>query len=271
MASSSSSAPAALANTVTDAPGVQTPGGQDTIPKAIEVSLRLNISVNEAVSLFGYPADQASNEVIIDNKLSASALNGLFTFREDPSGPNLIVGGRGAGVLAAATQIHNAVATGTNDNNVDVGSVSPFSNESPKYRDGKYRTVGDMVLSWVARNMFGGSGATAAIDNDTTIVSHVNNTTLSSASLKTALDAISQSDLDAIAASVIGQDNSRAGSAENRATPRALNFYAGDKLFVRITLSGFTASNANSNQEIDAASYGIEGAVNQYDLSLTVQ
>ena len=270
MASSSSNAAAIIANPTPDALGNQVTGAAATGPKTIEVSLRLNIAVTEAVSLFGYPRDLASNEVPIGNTIDASALSALFTFREDPSGPNFIVGGRGAGVAAAATAFHNAVAAGTNSTNVDVDSVAPFLGESPMYNAGKYKTVGDMVVSWVARHMFGGAGATAAIDNDTTIVSNVNDTTLGAANLEDKLNAITQDDLNAIAASVIGQDNSRAGALENRDTARNLAFYAGDKLFLRITLSGFSASNANGNQEVAASTYGIEAAVNQYDLSLTV-
>ena len=281
MPTSSSSAPTSLSTTLNDASGNQVTGSNAGGPTPITVSLRLNLQVSEVVELFGYPADVALNRVVIDNKVSASSLSGLFTFKEDPSNANAIVGGRGSGVSTAGDAIHTAIAAGSNADNVDVHEVAPFSS-GDHYNGDKYTTVGDMVLSWIALNMFGGAGATVAIDNDTDIVEHVNNDTLSGASLAAALGNISQTDLDAIAASVIGQDDSRAGSLENRATDRPLPFYTDDKIFVRINLSGFSAHNAGeaygsvaaslagTQQTISAGTYGIENAQNEYDLVLTV-
>jgi hypothetical protein len=135
-----------------------------------------------------------------------------------------------------------------------------------------FPSVGQLALAWAAYEIFGHVGATAAIDNDSTVISSINGSLATK--LAAALRAIPQGDLDLIAASVIGQDSSRGGQGADNSvshnTPRDLLFRVGDVIHIRVNLKDFTATNANSNQTVTSTDYGIESSAQSYDLVITL-
>jgi len=258
---------------------------QTTLPN-VTVSLRVALNLGTDVRLFAYPADVAVNPVLVTNEtavLSASSLSGLFTYQETgPSGEN-IVGGYAstAAVAAAAVGAQFVAAVGdsempaANPTNLQPSSGTALFGAAPYLGVAAHQyhgSVGHMALAWAAHQMFGHVAATAAIDNDDSVISEINGKLNASVGgLATALQAISAADLTAIAASVIGQDSARAESqGDNSTTPKALLFRSGDTIIVRIVLTGFTATNANSNQVQEDSAYGIAAASQQYDLVFTV-
>lgn len=256
--------------------GLVTPGN-----KPVTVSLHVAIDLNANVELFAYPGDTAVNPLTCNTGMSAATLTGLFQYVETgPSGEQITGSRVDAKVDAVAANFQSAAGSPSAAAN-NIAAVDVFTPVFGPYigqvdANGKpystFPSVGHLALSWAANEIFGHVGATAAIDNDSTVISSINGSLATK--LAAALRAIPQGDLDLIAASVIGQDSSRGGqyldNSVSNNTPRDLLFRAGDVIHIRVNLKDFTASNANSNQTVDAVNYGIESSAQSYDLVITL-
>ena len=244
----------------------QSPGQRN-----VTVSLRVNVDLSSNVDLFAYPADAAVNPVYVAATASAADLSGLFSYRQPTANVEDISGSLGSNAAtkasAVGTSIQTAACSGSNASNLDASAAAVFSSYAGTYSS--YATLGDLALAWAANEMFSHPGATAVIDNDTEVVNDINGQP--AAKIATGLQALSQADIDAIAKSVIGQDDSRGGKENDNSTgPQPLAFFPGDVIIVRVNLKDFTTSNANSNQLVPSTAYGLEAAAQQYDLIITL-
>ena len=260
---------------VTAASGTPKAPGQ----KLVTVSLRVNLDLSSNIDLFGYPADAAVNPVIVAHTVSAADISGLFSYIQSGLSGEDISGSLGPAANLPSTSVHGTAAAVAADvaaaacassnavSNLDASNAAVFSPYAGTYSS--YRTLGDLALAWAADEMFGHPAATAAIDNDAEVIADINGAV--AGKLATAILALSQADLDAIAKTVIGQDDSRASKeGDNTNSSKPLMFFPGDVVIVRVNLKNFTASNANANQKEIAADYGLAAAAQQYDLVLTL-
>ena len=262
--------PAAVAD-VSGSP--QAPG-----QKNVTVSLRVVLDLSANVELFGYPADQAVNPIYCATTMSAMNLTYLFAFFETgPSGEDLsgVLGANAAGTgpgSASDVAADFAAAAGNRsaaESNLDASAAAVFSGYAGTYSS--YRSLGDVALAWAAHEMFGHPDATAAIDNDSAVISTINGSLASK--LAAAILALPQAELTAIVSAVVGQDSSRGGQGidnNDPAHPQHLVMIAGDVIIVRVDLKDFTTTNANGNQKEASTDYGLEGAAQQYDLVITL-
>lgn len=245
--------------------------------KSVTVSLRVNLDLSANVDLFGYPADVAVNPVIVSATIAAADISGLFFYvQSGPSGEDIsgslgpnAAAASGAGSAAAVAADVAAAATASTHaaTNLDASNAQVFSPYAGTYSS--YRTLGDLALAWVAKQMFGHPAATAAIDNDADVIADINSVV--EGKLSAALLALSQADLDAIAKTIIGQDSSRASKdGDNTGASKSVEMFAGDVIIVRVNLKNFTASNANTNQSVLQTDYNLSVAAQQYDLVLTL-
>ena len=258
--------------------GVDASGGTPNLTrKNVTVSLRVNVDLSSNVDLFAYPADMAINPVYVTATVSAADVSGLFSYKQSgPSGEDIsgslgpnAAGSSGTGsAQVVGTDIQTAAcATSNGASNLDASAAAIFSGYAGTYSS--YRTLGDLALAWAADEMFGHPAATAAIDNDAEVTADINSQP--AAKITAGILALAQADLDAIAKSVIGQDDSRASKdGDNTGASKGIEFYAGDVIIVRVNLKDFTTSNANTNQKNASADFGLEGAAQQYDLVLTL-
>jgi len=254
--------------------GVDASGGTPNLTrKNVTVSLRVNVDLSSNVDLFAYPADMAINPVYVTARVSAADVSGLFSYRQPTANVEDISGSLGSNAAStgagSATQVGSQIqGAACSAGSLDASAAAIFSSYAGTYSS--YTTLGDLALAWAAHEMFGHPAATAAIDNDTEVVADINSQP--AAKVRTGILGLSQADLDAIAKSVIGQDDSRGGKENDNSTgPRPLAFFPGDVIIVRVNLKGFTTSNANSNQLVASTSYGLEAASQQYDLIITLQ
>ena len=258
---------------VSNAAGTPQAPGQ----RSVTVSLRVVLDLSANVQLFGYPADSTVNPIYCVTTMPAADISGLFAFFEiDSSGISGELGsnaaaGSGAG-SAAAVAADFAAAAGDStkaETNLDASGAATFSSYPGTYSS--YSSLGDVALAWAAHTMFGHPDATAAIDNDTVVVSTINGVLASK--LRAAILALPQAELTALVNSVVGQDSSRGGQGidnNDPAHPHPLAMFAGDTIIVRVQFNDFTTTNANNNQKETSTDYGLEGAAQQYDVVLTL-
>jgi hypothetical protein len=115
----------------------------------------------------------------------------------------------------------------------------------------KFKTLGDMMLSWAAHYAFGHVAATAAIDNDTQIIKRFNLDLDVPRLFMNGIAALDKTKASRIARSVIAQDPERALNMDhNTAAPfqhQALRFRAGDILYLRINMAKWTVVDNYTN------------------------
>lgn len=154
--------------------------------------------------------------------------------------------------------------------NLDATAAAPFNTPAGapygagvlKYSDSSYRnykTIGELGLGLYAHVFFGHVDATAAIDNDTTFITLMNGTDEMagqanlSGKLANLIFALSDAQCTSIAKQVIGQDASRAFSADNDNAGvdawQKLAFKPGDKVYVSITFTRPTVTTSNAAQQ----------------------
>jgi hypothetical protein len=262
---SSSSSAAAIV------PGGVSEAGANSTYIPITVSLRVDLDVSGTAQLFAYPADLADNPVVCTGTLQASSLTGLFHYWEPAGDRANIQGKKGStnGGQASATAVDFATLI---TQAMDASAAIPFNAYAGTYST--YSSFGELALAYAAQKLFGHPEATAAISNDVAIVTHFNSAGSGMdmpGLLNTALTTIDDSEVTKIAAAVIGQDADRAegqGDNKSEADAKPLRFYAGDTVFVRVTMNPWAVNVANANQLTNTAVYST--GQQSFDLVITV-
>lgn len=239
----------------------------------VVVNLRAAISASATVNVFGPSEESVTNVIWCDLSMNHTVLysdasNAMFEFWEPADACGNILGrvakagGSGADQdrdAAGRAAAFNTALAGVLMGGLDASAANPFQT----YTEGgytHYNTFGELALAYAAEGMFGHPSATAAITNDAAIVAGFNANSSSapkdgavSASqsnqalaqrLAAALYASSDAVATAIAQVVLGQDARRATNEDNSALQvdrhAALRFYAGDVVYVKITLASFS-------------------------------
>jgi len=177
----------------------------------------------------------------------------LFTFFDDASGQ-------------LRDDLHKVLSDKDGMNGqkgLNAGSATPFNAAAyattPDYYN--YATFGDLVLANYAHYLFGHVAATAAIDNDQSLIDYINgqnsnddwvadaNNANIAAGLVHSLGSMSSAVARSIAAQVLSQDPSRASERDNTSgntnSHQALLFAEGDIVYVQIQLKAPTVSVGN--------------------------
>ena len=251
--------------------GVSTPGA-NPIHTAVTVSLRVDLDVSGEAQLFAYPADAADNPVVCTGTFNAASLTGLFDYWEDANRGS-VNGKKGVSNVAKAalckTDFASIIAQA-----MDASGAVPFNTHKDNAANYNYTSFGELALGYAAKKLFGHPQAVAAISNDAAIVTYFNGNGSGMnmpGLLETALKEIANTDVALIAASVIGQDADRAegqGDNKSEADAKPLRFYAGDTVFVRVTMQQWAVSVANANQLSNTASYST--GTQSFDLVIRV-
>ncbi len=271
-------------------------GNSDASHVPIVVNLRAAISASANVAVFGPSEEQVGNVVWCTATLPVAALytsaeQAMFQIWEPASARGEI---RAQVHPDASESRANAFRDGLHavlQAKLDASAANPFQGYKADSKYYEYMSFGELALSYAAEGMFGHPSATVAITNDGTIVAGFNleNTT----SAKTPVTAnmngqalaqrlahelfkSSPEVARAIAEVVLGQDARRATNEDNSElqvdAKVPLRFYAGDVIYVQITLSGWTSSNGNSapgflNQAFTPAELGAQSYYLRIELS----
>jgi hypothetical protein len=224
----------------------------------VTVDLRVEADASANAVIFGQGPDAPNNDVIVvaGTPLSAATLSGLIHFWE-PSGARgtrlAELTGNGSKVDLKA-QLQTALSGGGADS-LDASDAGPFDTYSDlEYT--AYDNFGEVVLAYIAHEVFGHVQATAAITNDEALVAHINGDGASDAQIAEQLaermtNASAAGGYTAakcldIAEAVLGQDPTRAMGQDNNAIPvdvkQGLSFQEGDVVFIDINLVNFTTS-----------------------------
>jgi hypothetical protein len=225
---------------------------------AVTVDLRVSVNAGTAVTILDTAADVHSDAVICSVQLPATTLftdtsSGVFEFWEPSDNRGALIAIVADAMVAGSqvTQAHAGLAAGLqacltgslNAAAAPIYNAYPAAYQSPS-------SIGELALGYAAHQLFGHVAATAAIVNDTAIVSYINGTGPSDASLGAALEAailaLSDANATTIANVVIGQDARRARDEDNNEyapdSRRALRFVAGDVIFVAVQMTGWTSA-----------------------------
>ncbi len=244
----------------------------------ITVDLRVNVDASGLVTVLDVAADTHNNAVICTVELAANSLfdvsfNSVFEMWEPVEARNTLLGAVAQGTGAhAGSSVSRTTPNGLDDRlrlgldaclagPLDATAAPIFSAYSGNADYTTQANIGELALAYAAHTLFGHVAATAAITNDTVITGYINGTGAGQAALGAALkDAIvtmSSGTATAIVNSVIGQDATRARDEDNSAYPtdvaQSLRFYAGDVVFVAITMTGWSVG-------VGAATAGINSA-----------
>jgi hypothetical protein len=226
----------------------------------VVVDLRVNVDAGTNVEVLDVAADSHSDAIICAVTLPASTLftdtsNGVFEMWESADARGSLKGAvaNGTGAKGQVTQAHPGLAAGIQSSLM--GSLN--AEEAPIFKGypAAYHTqagIGELALAYAAHNLFGHVAATAAITNDAAIKTYTEGTDSLSAALGASLVVeildLSPGDATSIANAVIGQDAARARDEDNNEyspdSARALRFVAGDKVYVAITMTGWSAGTA---------------------------
>jgi hypothetical protein len=243
---------------------------------ATSVTVHLQVAVDSSgnVSVFGQNLDNITNIIIADMKLPISNLyngidNSLIKFQENSDEATTIFATRDTAFTTSQTSLEQNLKT-ILQNTFDCAVAVPFSTHSSAYHT--QDSFGKVAIGSYAFSLFGHVAATAAIDNDTALISYLNNDGASDASLNkllaSAIYSLNAEKSTAIARQVIGQDSSRARLEDNDANWQALEFKSGDIIYVSIALKAPIVSVSNNAQQSmpDGATHG----TNTYALKITL-
>lgn len=233
----------------------------------VTVNLRAEIDASGNIEVFGQAPDTVSDDVLVADveKLSAGLLyadktHGVLEFWEPTSAPNTILG-----AVATVNSGHviplsaGPLGSGLQDvlnSHLDASGAAPFSGYSEAAYKG-WASFGKLALAKYAHDLFGHVAATAAIDNDVEFIAYMEGIGADNAELgKRLADAIFALDATKatqIANAVIGQDAGRALNQDNNQplpdVRQALEFMAGDVVYVTIALKAPTVSFKTSDQQ----------------------
>jgi hypothetical protein len=257
---------------------------------AVKVDLRAAIDASAGVTVFGPSEETLYNVIWCDLPLDVLGLysdpsNALIEFWEPSTAGQRgtisariakdDIGGTNRNARAVAQLFAESMAN-VIKGGMDASAANPFQSYSgPAYT--KYTSFGELALSYAAEGMFGHPSATAAITNDTALVTGFNNdakkltpvTELVLATnsdqalaqrLATALYGSSDAVATAIAQSVLGQDAVRMTNDDNSALQvdrkAALRFIAGDVVYVAITLKNFVPTIGGNSPALQQLTIG---------------
>ena len=237
---------------------------------AVEVNLNVNADASGEVSVFGQAKAPITNPVIATTTLlvtdlynaAASGSKALFQFYEpaDRSArTGKVIKAYNTDSTILSGHLNSILCAGVADS-LDASGAAPFNlsaySSETAYR--KYKSFGELVLAMYAHDLFGHVQATAAIDNDATLVGLVDNNAVGTGhvrlghNLATAIynmdDTVNNS--TAIINQVLGQDAARAMGQDNSLlapeTWQDLKWYANDIIYVSVTVKQPTVSVSNS-------------------------
>jgi hypothetical protein len=254
------------------------------------VNLRAGIDASAEVAVFGPSEERVSNVVWCTVPLDVSGLysdpsNALIEFWEPSDAPGTIRAHIAADTRNArgVAQIFSVALANVIKGPMDASAANPFQGYSGSAYN-YFDSFGDLVLGYVAENMFGHPSATAAITNDDEIINGFDNDIRATEPITTPVQptqtdqAIAQRLAAAlfdtsgeiatlIARQVIGQDASRATNVDNstlRYDAKApLRFYPNDVVYVAITLSNFTSTIGNNPSGVLSQQYVVPTPVDE--------
>jgi hypothetical protein len=238
----------------------------ETPPNTVIVNLNVNVDAEGNINIFSIDSDEPTQNI-----LDASAPLPITALYNDENNALIEFQGRGDDMVARycadfstdedalTTNLSDLLSGGLKGGNADGsnGDAAPFND--PMYAGvaayQNYSTFGKLALAAYAHNIFGHVQATAAIDNDTTIVDYLdgNDDDLDAPSGNAAniarnladsiLTGLSTHNLLQIVKQVIGQDASRATLQDNDNNDpvdgwQRLSFIDNDVVYVSITLQG---------------------------------
>jgi hypothetical protein len=222
----------------------------------VTVSLRVNIDVSGSVDIVVGTPNAVNNVVVCSQTAPVEAFyqdgsHGIIEYWEPSTARDTIVG-----VGLANQDLRTRVVMPENEetniylglhncltNSLDASGAAPFNRYAGNSDYTTFASIGELALALHAEYLFGHVQATAAIDNDVTLVNYFNSTNQGDALLAYrlfgAIATLDNASATGIANQVIGQDPSRTAGADNsELSPdvhQALPFYAGDTLYVSIT------------------------------------
>lgn len=233
----------------------------------VSVNLKNAIDASANINVFGPSAEVLTNLIVCKVDLSAATLfdssNSIIEFWEPANARGTIVAKMNqntdtrAKLLQAMVNSLHLTLTGQ----MDASGAAPFSSYTSQDSNyWNYSSFGELALAYSADGLFGHVAATAAISNDTEVINGFNSNASVPTSVVTAAPS-SQSDQSLaqrlgaalyntpddvatyIANTVIDQDASRARNQDNNQVDpevhQHLRFYAGDVVYMSITLKNF--------------------------------
>lgn len=251
---------------------------------SVVVNLNVNVDATGTVEVFGQAPQVLSNVVDCHVTLPAADLyNGdsdaVFEFWEPSSAIGTKLGARKSAWTKSAAL--KTTLQAIIDGDMDASGAAPFTDYAAGGVSQYYvhESFGRLALSNYAYYLFGHVAATAAITNDTAFISKMNGDGDTDAKLAEGLRDLIEGMVDAdvleVVKQVIGQDAARAmGQDNNELAPdyrQALQFVAGDVVFVQITLQQPTvtvSNNAAAAQQSEPASTLVEQQT--YNLKITL-
>lgn len=252
----------------------------------VQVDLQFNVNAQSIVEVFEDSPQPLTNVIVFPeftlpiNRLyeSTAAGGSLFRFQGQD---NQIVGelddvfatNENKALLKADLQRMISSYCVARDINYDINNLSiigsdnlatPFSNytNSQHYSWPNNIGVGGLILSVYAHYLFGHAQATAAISNDTTIISNIlsdaDGTPRIAENLANSVYSMIQFDASKIVKQVLGQDASRATNVDNDLSDPAawqqLKWLEGDIIFMQLTVQPPTVV-IGSDPTIDVQQY----------------
>jgi hypothetical protein len=221
----------------------------------VVVDFNLNTSTSMGIEVFGEPKATITNKVIAAiqvpvSNLYTSASAALLEF----SDVNNVIGGRRTTDAVAWPSTKLAALAGAIQaslvGSLDATNAAPFTTYAAGY---KSRTsFGDLALASYAHSLFGHVDALAAISNDTTFKTKMNGLSAGEGQAALGLNlaelilSMSAAEATNVVKQVIGQDASRAKDTDNNDEYQKLEFRAGDKIYLSITLNAPTVTVLNT-------------------------
>lgn len=229
------------------------------MPSNVVVNFGVNVGASGTIDVFGQaqPSYIGCNVLIASLPLPVTDLynvsDALFKF----IGSNdSILGARDLSFTTSSNTV-SADITAILNNSFNCSNSLPFS--SAKYNN-MYNTqanFGNVAVAYYADKLFGHLAATAAIDNDSSIVTYMTGAGAGTANigniLTSAMYNMSDSNVTAIVKQVLSQDASRAKAQDNDlqapTTYQPLQFINGDVIFFSVTIQPPTVTYANSSAQ----------------------
>jgi hypothetical protein len=231
----------------------------------VTVNLDVTVDATGNISVFGQAPSVMENVIVANTQLPVTNFyknsdDSLIRFQGATiNGTETILGfldQNFTGTSESSSNDLKQVLNGT----FNCANATPFAD----YPTNDYKTqnsFGDLSLASYAHSLFGHVAATAAISNDTELISKMNGDGVNDAQLNiklaNAIRSLSNDKCGAIARQIIGQDASRAHNYDNDSnTPnltQALEFRGGDIIYVSIRLQEPTVSVSNNVANAPAA------------------
>ena len=255
------------------------------MPTNVEVVFDVTADASGVIDVFGLAKIAVSNVVVAAVTLPAADLYtdasaALIKFQGySASGPVDDISGVRDSSWAKLTELTNDIS-GVLNGRLDASGAAPFSSYKSAYDYYNMDNFGELALAAYAEKMFGHPQATAAIDNDQLFMQRMLSKTGTAfdAGLHTllagAINTLDATKATSVARQVIGQDASRAMSADNDvSTPdnvQRLRFIAGDIIYMKIHLQAPTVTYKNAAQQYTAVATTAAAFDQTYTLKITL-